>query len=356
MKTKILLLIIFISFAGIHAQQKAKLQKADESGFIEVDKMPELISQLNPEYPKLAKLAGIHGTVYLKLLIDEKGNVAKAKIEQGAQELLDNSVIQAANKAKFSPAMLNNKPVKVWVILPVAFKLGVDKQDTRLNVSGEDPDPNAMVPYEKGQEMIEAAKPNYPEIAKSAGITGKVFIKVLVDKEGMPKKAMVIKSENEIFNQSAIDAAMKSKFSPAIQEGKPVAVWIVLPYKFALDGEKKDDPKKGEVKQFDTAELAKDDYNANIYMYENKENREGIGAPKGMTFEKMDSQISFGDESALYKMSSEKKSSYIFIARKKASVYKFTAPTIEKIQRYVDDLELIEKVKKYENEIKRKDQ
>ncbi len=37
MKTKLILFALLISFAAAFAQDKAKLQKADESGFIEVD-------------------------------------------------------------------------------------------------------------------------------------------------------------------------------------------------------------------------------------------------------------------------------------------------------------------------------
>ncbi len=255
MKTKIILLVLLFSFAGLLAQQKVKLQKVDESGFIEVDEVPVLKTQIKPAYPQIAKLAGIEGTVYLKLLIDEKGNVVKAKVEQGAKEMLDNSALKAAKEAKFSPAMLNNKPVKVWVILPVAFKLALDKNaEGKLmkydelgpppsNVSGEDPDPDAFVQFEKMPEMTDAAKPYYPEIAKRAGIIGKVWVKVLIDKEGRPKKTIVVKSESELFNASAVDAAMKSKFSPAMNGDKPFPVWIVIPYKFGLDATGESKPK-----------------------------------------------------------------------------------------------------------------
>lgn len=101
----------------------------------------------------------------------------------------------------------------------------------------EEPDMNAFVALEKQPEMVFAAKPEFPEIAKRAGITGKVFVKVLIDKEGRPKKAIVIKSDSDLFNQPAIDAAMKSAFSPAIQNQHPIAVWIVLPYRFTLEGQ-----------------------------------------------------------------------------------------------------------------------
>ncbi|MCL4549567.1 MAG: energy transducer TonB [Bacteroidetes bacterium] len=107
-------------------------------------------------------------------------------------------------------------------------------QDIKIEQQTDDPDMNAFVAVEKLPEMVVAAKPEYPEIAKRAGITGKVFVKVLVDKEGRPKKAVVIKTDSELFNQSAVEAAMKSAFTPALQNNHPIAVWIVLPYRFTL--------------------------------------------------------------------------------------------------------------------------
>ncbi|MCK9212680.1 MAG: energy transducer TonB [Ignavibacteriaceae bacterium] len=253
MKIKLVLSLILIAFLGLIAQQKegAKLQKPDESGFIEVDKAPTLKSQLKPAYPKLAKLAGIEGTVYLKLLINEKGSVEKAKVEQGVKDMLDNSALEAAKKALFSPAMLNNKGVKVWVILPVAFKLEVEKKgEGRLlkydelvpipsNQSEDDLPMDKFVEVEKMPDIINQVNPVYPEEAKKNGIEGRVWVKALVSKEGNVKKAVAVKSDNEIFNQSAIEAAMKYAFTPAMQGGKPVAVWVVMPFKFELDKEKK---------------------------------------------------------------------------------------------------------------------
>ncbi|MCK9425011.1 MAG: energy transducer TonB [Ignavibacteriaceae bacterium] len=253
MKMKLVLSLMLITFLGLIAQQKegAKLQKPDESGFIEVDKAPALKSQLKPAYPKLAKLAGIEGTVYLKLLISEKGNVEKAKIEQGVKDILDNSALEAAKKAKFSPAMLNNKAVKVWVILPVAFKLEVEKKgEARLlkydeldpmpyDQSEEDPAMNKYIEVDKMPDMVNQINPVYPEEAKKNGIEGRVFVKVLIGKKGEPKRVVVIKSDNDIFNQSAIEAAMKYTFTPALKGGNPVAVWVVMPFKFELDKEKK---------------------------------------------------------------------------------------------------------------------
>ncbi|MDP3581428.1 MAG: energy transducer TonB [Ignavibacteria bacterium] len=111
-----------------------------------------------------------------------------------------------------------------------------EKIDVPVDIN-EEPDMNIFVPVEKQPEMVRAVTPEYPEIAKRAGITGKVYVKVLVDKEGRPKKTVVLKSDSELFNQAAIDAAMKSAFSPALQNQRPIAVWITLPYKFTLEGQ-----------------------------------------------------------------------------------------------------------------------
>ncbi len=103
-----------------------------------------------------------------------------------------------------------------------------------IKIESEDPGMDAFVAVEKYPEMVVSVKPEYPEIAKRAGITGRVFVKVLVDKEGKPKRAVVIKTDSDLFNDAAIAAAMKSAFTPALQNNHPIAVWIVLPYKFQL--------------------------------------------------------------------------------------------------------------------------
>jgi len=106
-------------------------------------------------------------------------------------------------------------------------------QDIKIE-SDKEPGMEDFIPVEKFPEMVVSAKPEYPEIAKRAGITGKVFVKVLVDKEGKPRRAVVIKTDSDLFNDAAIAAAMKSAFTPALQNNHPIAVWIVLPYKFQL--------------------------------------------------------------------------------------------------------------------------
>ncbi len=97
------------------------------------------------------------------------------------------------------------------------------------------PDMNAFIPVEKSPEVVKGVQPVYPDLAKRAGIEGTVYVKILVSKEGKPLKAVVIKSDSEVFNKPAVDAAMQFVFTPAIQHKAPVMVWVVVPFRFKLN-------------------------------------------------------------------------------------------------------------------------
>ncbi len=100
----------------------------------------------------------------------------------------------------------------------------------------DDEPPPDFVPYEKEPTVVKKVEPKYPEIALRAGLEGNVFLKVWVTKEGKVKEAVILKSEAEIFNQAAIDAAMQWVFTPAVMQKGPVAVWVSIPFRFRLTG------------------------------------------------------------------------------------------------------------------------
>jgi VWFA-related protein/TonB family protein len=65
-----------------------------------------------PIYPPSAKSAGIWGTVVVEVLIDERGKVAQARAITG-HPWLQQSAVNAAKLARFTPALLNGQPVAV---------------------------------------------------------------------------------------------------------------------------------------------------------------------------------------------------------------------------------------------------
>jgi protein TonB len=98
----------------------------------------------------------------------------------------------------------------------------------------EDSPPPKFVPFQKAPVIIKHVQPVYPEIARKAGIEGAVWVELWVTKEGKVKKAVVVKSMSDIFNQPTIDAAMQFVFTPAMMQNGPVAVWVTMPFHYRL--------------------------------------------------------------------------------------------------------------------------
>jgi TonB family protein len=93
--------------------------------------------------------------------------------------------------------------------------------------------------------IVKKVEPVYPELALKAGLEGKVWLKIWVDTDGKAKQVDVLKSDSDVFNQAAIDAAKQFLFTPAYMKGKPVAVWVSVPFKFKLaDKDSKATPKE----------------------------------------------------------------------------------------------------------------
>ncbi len=105
------------------------------------------------------------------------------------------------------------------------------EQDIRID---EDAPPADFVPVEKEPVPVKKVEPKYPELAMRAGLEGKVWVKIWVDKEGRPKQVVILKSDAEIFNEPSIEAAKQWVFTPAYMNNGPVAVWVSIPFRFKL--------------------------------------------------------------------------------------------------------------------------
>jgi len=104
--------------------------------------------------------------------------------------------------------------------------------DNTVITNDEPPPPFTAV--EKQPEPLNTVHPKYPEIARRAGVEGTVHVNMWVTKEGRVRKAIAVRSTHDLFNQSAVDAAMQWTFTPAVMNNGPVAVWVTVPFRFRL--------------------------------------------------------------------------------------------------------------------------
>jgi TonB family protein len=107
--------------------------------------------------------------------------------------------------------------------------------------------PADFVAYEKAPEVLKKVEPEYPAIALKSGMEGNVLVKVWVDESGNVVETDVLRSDEKIFEEAAKIAANKWKFSPAMSNGQPVAVWVSIPFRFRIPS-----PGKGKPDEFAT--------------------------------------------------------------------------------------------------------
>ncbi len=109
--------------------------------------------------------------------------------------------------------------------------------DVNVEVKEKEPDPDEFIPVEKEPETDIGSLQKlvvYPDLARRAGVEGKVLVRVLVDKTGKVKKTRVDYSDNELLNDAAVKAVSQAVFTPAIQNKQPVQCWVTVPITFKL--------------------------------------------------------------------------------------------------------------------------
>ena len=82
-------------------------------------------------------------------------------------------------------------------------------------------------------KVVEKPAPPYPQIAKTAGISGPVAVQILVDEQGRVVSAKAT-SGNPLLQAAAVQAAYRARFTPTMLSGQPVKVTGSITYNFVL--------------------------------------------------------------------------------------------------------------------------
>jgi len=77
-------------------------------------------------------------------------------------------------------------------------------------------------------------KVRYPEMARRAGIEGRVTVQFIVNEQGLVENPRVIRGIGGGCDEAALAAVKQAKFSPGMQRGRPVRVQYSLPIVFRL--------------------------------------------------------------------------------------------------------------------------
>lgn len=234
--------------------------------------------RLEENYPPLLREAGIGGTTLVWFFVDEAGRVQKVQINKSAgYDALDQAALRVAAEIDFAPALNQEKPVPVWIAIPIVFQAGegearatqlrkqatdttsegreLDRRDRleamraaqaeaeALGKSGVEPSPEVgpqFTPFTDRPELLnrpevqEALETNYPPLLRNAGIGGQTMVWFLIDKTGAVSDVRLNKSsDHPALDEAALKVARVMRFSPAKNRGAAVPVWVAIPIVFS---------------------------------------------------------------------------------------------------------------------------
>ena len=260
--------------------------------------IPDVIPDVIPVYPGKAIRDQVEGTVSLRFLINVDGSVSDVRILKGP-EIFHQTVIEAVSQWRFKPAKHDGKAMPAWMmqqfkferselelaselfysvsfIPPIAIgngeELVVGSQSSRYALyaleseqqvaalakfieakqkfkpkqqnassASADADSSKVLEFfmvEAKPKLLHSVKPVHPEEAIRDSLEGKVFLKFIVNVDGLVSDVTVLRTIGpEVFRQAAIDAISQFQFKPAEHNGKSVAVWMTQLIKFGLPKE-----------------------------------------------------------------------------------------------------------------------
>lgn len=92
----------------------------NEGEFVYYEDEPVAVTTVQPVYPEFAREAQIQGKVILHVLVGKDGRVKNVKVMRGVTGL-NEAAVDAIKRWVFKPALSQNKPVAVWVEVPIDF-------------------------------------------------------------------------------------------------------------------------------------------------------------------------------------------------------------------------------------------
>lgn len=109
-----------------------------------------------------------------------------------------------------------------------------------------DEEPEVFIAVEEMPELIgglESIQRSviYPEIAKKAGIEGRVFVQFIIDEKGNVVNPVVLRGIGGGCDEAALEAVKKAKFKPGKQRGRAVRVKYSIPIVFRLTAAEKNE-------------------------------------------------------------------------------------------------------------------
>jgi peptide/nickel transport system substrate-binding protein len=156
--------------------------------------------------------------------------------KEGPKEAAERTAVKRiAEESPRAEEMLHVSPTPPPVPPPTPTTPEKKEEPAERPSAEEEPEERpAFVAHEVPPKPLNLDKVSfkYPEVAKTLGLSGTVYLQLWIDKKGNVTNVTLIKSVHPILDKVAVENARKLKFSPALQGNQPVAVPLSFPVRF----------------------------------------------------------------------------------------------------------------------------
>ncbi len=254
MKRIVFLLIFLLGFSRLYSQQSTSAAPVNpDSVYATVDKQPvfqfgDVYTWLGQHivYPKSAVDSGIQGKIFVSFIVEKNGTVSTIKLLAGVDTALNREALRVVSQMPlWVPGRLNQEPVRVKLMLPIAFKL------INPNLITEDYKVYCDTCVDKQPVFIYDLRTylrNRMYWSREAARThaqGSIVVGFIIEKDGNvshieivscdPTASMLQENALQVVDDM-ITVDKTPKWSPGYIKGKPVRVrkQVTLDYNFGL--------------------------------------------------------------------------------------------------------------------------
>ena len=113
-------------FGNFSAAAEAGENLSDLSVFdvSDLDRKPMLVASVDPKYPQALKKSKVEGSVVIVFVVNEQGRVSDPRVQSSSRTEFESPAMDALKRWRFQPGTKSGKPVKTYMRLPMAFRMG----------------------------------------------------------------------------------------------------------------------------------------------------------------------------------------------------------------------------------------
>lgn len=193
---------------------------------------------LDKNFVRPLECSDIEGNMEVAFIVDEEGKVSMVEVTKSLHPKLDKALTQVfMNMPKWQPAMRDGKPRQMRFTMPLHYFQHIGLVDGE-EVYDEKGQLVTMPQFPGGKEKLReflSKNVKYPVECEASGITGRVVVGFVVEKDGKVTQVKLDRSSDPAFNMEAYKVMKKMpRWIPGKVGDEPITVKYKLPITFRL--------------------------------------------------------------------------------------------------------------------------